>query len=370
MSRTISLMDISSDNTSLFSGVAYWRSKTVLSRVKTTVWRSPHSHVGLVYRSSSYDGVPRYAIIYMDEIQGLTTKPLIQFILENKLLELLEIRPIMLSKISSLKYSVAKYFGSQGTMENFDKTNFQTELASMFSINELTSKPEAICVADAGVPAISNIDFVVKALLDSEILTLHELECVFDMDDEPEIVDESNNSVVKLVGQLFSLMGIESQQHTDGDHRKCLVKALFHNRFHYLESTRYAVALPEIDKQELEEYAKERLAHDRKCSSTFLSGMFETTLAEDIILEHVADEIDTTAKAKTLHRETTAELLQELAISIEEYMTFVKDTYKERSSSAEVFKHDAAMSKVMETMGSIVLLNNADVHLTLKYMNN
>lgn len=362
MSRTISLLDISSDNTSLYSGVAYWRSKTVLSRVKTTVWRSPHSHVGLIYRSSSYDGVPRYAIIYMDEIQGLTTKPLIQFILENKLLEQFEIRPILLSKITSLKYSVANYFGKQGTMENFDKTNFQTELASMFSINELT--------IDAGVPAISNIDFVVKALLDSEILTLHELECVSEFDDEPAIVEESNSSVVKLVGQLFSLMGIESQQHADGDHRKCLIKALLQNRFHYLESTRYTVALPEIDKQELEEYAKERLAHDRKCSSAFLSGMFETTLAEDIILDHVADEIDTTTKARTLHKETTTELLQELAISLEEYMTFVKDTYKERSSSAEVFKHDAAMAKVMEAMGSIVLLNNADVHLTLKYMNN
>jgi hypothetical protein len=218
--------------------------------------------------------------------------------------------------------------------------------------------------------AISNIDFVVKALLDSEILTPHELECVSEFDDEPAIVDESNSSVVKLVGQLFSLMGIESQQHADGDHRKCLIKALLQNRFHYLESTRYTVALPEIDKQELEEYAKERLAHDRKCSSAFLSGMFETTLAEDIILDHVADEIDTTTKARTLHKETTTELLQELAISLEEYMTFVKDTYKERSSSAEVFKHDAAMAKVMEAMGSIVLLNNADVHLTLKYMNN
>lgn len=355
--KTISLLDISTDNTSLYSGVAYWRSKTVLSRVKTTVWRSRFSHVGLVYRSSSYDGVPRYSITYMDEIQGLTTKPLIQFILENKLLESFHIRPIMLSKITPLKYSVAKYFGMMGTMENFDKKNFQTELASMFSINQLSLPVEAI----------SNLDFVVKALLDSEILTMHELDSTGN-DEEEYVPNGDNNNVVKLVEQLFSLMGIEAQQHKDSDERVCLLKSLYSNRFHYIESLIYEVALPEYDADTMNECARERLILDRRCSSAFLSGMFETTLAEDIILDHVADEIDTTTKARTLHKETNVELLGELATSLNEYMTFITTTYKERTSSAEKFKHDAAMSKVMEVVGSLVLLNNAEVHLSLKYM--
>jgi hypothetical protein len=293
----------------------------------------------------------------MDEIQGLTTKPLIQFILETKLIEVIHIRPIMLSKITPLKYSVANYFGKMGTMENFDKTNFQTEMASMFSIIQISLPVEAI----------SNIDFVVKALLDSEILTMHELDS-FNSDEEEYYVSGDNNNVVKLVEQLFSLMGIEAQQHKDSDERVCLIKSLYSNRFHYIETLIYEVALPEFDAEIVNDYAKERLALDRRCSSAFLSGMFETTMAEDIILNHVADELDTTSKARTLHKETNVELLGEMASALDEYMTFITNTYKERTSSAERFKHDAAMSKVMEAVGSLVLLNNADVHLSLKYM--
>jgi hypothetical protein len=98
--------------------------------------------------------------------------------------------------------------------------------------------------------------------------------------------------------------------------------------------------------------------------------MFESTLAEDMILDHVSDELDTTMKARTLHKETTSELLQDLAVTMNDYMSFVKETYKERSSAAETFKHDSFMSKVMEAMGSLVLLNNAqEVQMTLHYMN-
>lgn len=355
--KTLTLSEISLDHTSLFSGVAFFRSKTVLSRIKTTVWRSPFSHVGLVYRSSSYDGIPRYAITYMDEIQGLTTKPLIQFILDNKLLEHLEIRPIMLSKITALKYSLSKYFGRVGTMENFDRTNFQTELASMFSINNIANDNLAI----------TNIDFVVKALLDAEILTPFELDMTNEEDEEPVLPDlKDNNTVVQLVGQLFSLMGIEGQEQESG--RGCIIKNLHNNSYHNLERQSYVVALPEISGEELNQFAKERLAMDRQCSSTFLSAMFETTLAEDIILDHVADELDTTTKARSLFKQTNSELVRELAHSLNDYLTLVRDTYKERSSSAETYLHDQGMCRVMEVMGSLALLNDVDEPLPLKYM--
>jgi hypothetical protein len=294
----------------------------------------------------------------MDEIQGLTTKPLIQFILENKLLEHLEIRPIMLSKITALKYSLSKYFGRLGTMENFDRVHFQTELAGMFSITQ-----------ESSTQAITNIDFVVKALLDAEILTNYELEMMNHNEEDDQIPDvDDNNTAVKLVSQLFSLMGIEGQQHATMDGRTCVIKNLRNNAFHYMESQHYVVALPEIPSEELKMIAKERLAADRKCSSTFLSAMFETTLAEDIILDHVADELDTTTKARTLFKQTNGELIRELAQSINEYMTFVQKTYKERSSAAETHLHDKGMCRVMEVMGSLALLNDVDEPLSLRYM--
>jgi hypothetical protein len=223
---------------------------------------------------------------------------------------------------------------------------------------------------ESSTQAITNIDFVVKALLDAEILTEYELAMITNNEEEENHVPnmEDNNMAVKLVSQLFSLMGIEGQQHATMDGRTCIIKNLRNNVFHYMERQHYVVALPEIPAEELKLIAKERLAADRQCSSTFLSAMFETTLAEDIILDHVADELDTTTKARTLFKQTNSELIREVAQSINEYMTFVQKTYKERSSAAESHLHDKCMCRVMEVMGSLVLLNDVDEPLSLRYM--
>lgn len=370
MMSNLTLEELSIGNSPQYSGIAFFRSNTVLSKVKTTVWRCPFSHVGLVYRSSSYDGVPRYTITYMDEIEGLSTKPLVQFVLEQPLLQCLEIRPLFLSKSTAMKYSLAKHFDRQGTMENFDKEHFQTELAGMFSLDRGSDPTSSSTTA-----AITNLDFVLRTLLDAEIITLEELSAGVPVCEEevgnPMVSNsifqiELSNAPTRLVNQLFQLMGLEPKQEDLTDDRCCFLKNILYNSYKFLENGRYRVILPDISPDNLAVLTRERLEKDRQCSSTFLSAMFETTLAENILLNHVTEELCTTSKARVLHKEVTEELVGDLAEAVGGYMKLVQETYRERSSSAEVYRHDSAMSKVMETLGSLILLHqSARIHLHL-----
>lgn len=353
----------------------------VMSRIKSKVWKTL-SHTGVLYQSL-VSGKPKTWVIYMDEIYGIVSCPLDEFLFINSIAGA-DIRPWAIRYIdnfdhttsAALNAALAKHSQEDSNLgldeDNRITGSFDDELRSILGL------PRAHEDEDDLTRTNTNLGFVFDVLQDfwrslkiSETKLGRESSIGFS---EDEIIEDdllrsfyngknlsNTDGLMKTVHQLLSMVNLTT--HTiNPPIQPLLTKPLpcFSNTLVVPTDTFYSGP-----GRRLNHLAYPRIAEDRQHVATVIASMFESGIGTEGVREFFEEEIDTTTLARRGRNELTVDLTRDLARSVIKHLEYTRGLLI-NSPKAVRETYNATIYDIIVAQGSLMThLGVGDVNIAV-----
>ena len=340
----------------------------VMSRIKSKVWKTL-SHAGILYQSL-VSGKPKTWVIYMDEIYGIISCPLDEFLFIDSLRgEGSDNRPWAIRYIENLDSAASHALNKAVAMHSREDSNlgldennhvtgsFDDELRSILGLPRELHQP-----LEAENATNTNLGFVFDVLTDfwklmrvSEDQVIRESSVGFS---EDEIIEDDllrsfyngnvsdSDALMKTVHRLLSMVNLTT--HTiNPPIQPLLTKPMpaFANFLVVPTDVFYSGT-----GRKTNHLTYPRITEDRQHVAAVIASMFESGIGTDGVREYFEEEIETTILARKGRGELTAELTRDYVLSVQRYI----ETTRKLLGNADKEAHNGQLHDLIVTQGSLM----------------
>lgn len=320
----------------------------VMSVVKTKIWRT-FSHVGVIY-PSAVTGTKKPWISYLDEIYGMVSMPLVNFLSGNDFVDWVIRTPsVMLDEqkwTRAIKKNISRDSNLKVLPDGTIGGSFETELKHILGIGEDNRSS-------------NNIGFV-RDVLDEYCGGIEVSKQVSFEDDQHqfglEIRGGSEDTLIKTVKQILGLVNLTTQSIEPP------ITYFMNPLLTDLSDTYYrdgGLKYPPLHKTHMES--------DREHVAEIVAKMFSAGLGEDeSLFGHFTEEIDTTVAAKHARDEISREMVSDTISALKDHLTITKNIMS-KCTREERDAWNGSLEDLFASFGVILThLNHGEVNLEIR----
>jgi hypothetical protein len=342
----------------------------VMSRIKSKVWKTL-SHVGILYQSL-VSGKPKTWVIYMDEIYGIISCPLEEFIFIDSLKAPSQNRPWAIRYIENFDSSVSTALNKAVGLHSHEDSNlgldennritgsFDDELRSILGV------PRKSQAEGNGEATNTNLGFAFDILSDfwklmrvSEDQLVRETSVGFS---EDEIIEDDllrsfyngnvggGDELMKTVNRLLSMVNLTT--HTINPPIQPLLTKplpLF---------TNFMVVPTDVfyreEGRKVNHFTYPHIAEERQHVATVIASMFESGIGTDGVREYFEEEIETTILARRGRGELTAELARDYILTVLKYIEKTRGALENAKSKVDRETHNGHLYDLIVSQGTLM----------------
>lgn len=331
------------------SGIIMFSTRSrVMSVVKTKIWKT-FSHVGVIY-PSSVTGAKKPWISYLDEIYGMVSMPLINFLAANNFIDWVIRTPsIVLDEkrwTNAIKGNINRDSNLKVLPDGTLGGSFETELRHILGMDEEDRK-------------CSNIGFV-KDVLDDYYRGIGDHTKKISFEDEHHIFEievkgGSEDALLKTIKQILGLMNITIQSiHPP-------IQYFMNPMLTDLSDTYYrdgGLKYPHLPNA--------RMESDRDHAANIIAKMFSVGLGDVDIFGHFSEEIDTTVAAKHTREDMSREMVSDILSVVKNQLLISKNMFGELTPEKKVL-WNGSLEDLFASFGVLLThLNHDDVSLDIR----
>lgn len=331
------------------SGIMLFSTRSrVMSVVKTKIWRT-FSHVGVIY-PSAVTGTKKPWISYLDEIYGMVSMPLVNFLAVNDFIDWVIRTPSVVFDeqrwTNAIKRNIIRDSNLKVLPDGTLGGSFETELRHILGMDENDRK-------------CNNIGFV-KDVLDDYYRGICDQSKKISFEDENhvfgiEVRGGSEDALLKTIKQILGLVNLTIQSiHPP-------IQYFMNPMLTDLSDTYYrdgGLKYPHLPNAAME--------NDRDHAASIVANMFSAGLGDESIFGHFSEEIDTTVAAKLTREDMSREMVSDILSAIKSHLAISKKLIGEPPAEQKVL-WNGSLEDLFASVGVMLThLNHGDVSLDIK----
>lgn len=331
------------------SGIIMFSTRTrVMSVVKTKIWKT-FSHVGVIY-PSAVTGTKKPWISYLDEIYGMVSMPLINFLAVNDFIDWVIRTPSVVFDeqrwTSAIKRNINRDSNLKVLPDGSLGGSFETELRHILGMDDDDRRS-------------NNIGFV-KDVLDDYYRGICDQSKKISFEDENHVFEivvkgGSEDALLKTIKQILGLMNITIQSiHPP-------IQFFMNPMLTDLSDTYYrdgGLKYPHLPNA--------RMESDRDHAADIVAKMFSVGLGDAGIFGHFSEEIDTTVAAKRTREDMSREMVSDILSATKNQLMISKKMFGELTPEQKVL-WNGSLEDLFASFGVLLThLNQDDVSLDIR----